>query len=239
MRIRPLAALAATLSLAAVPAAAHAEDVPPPTLSISGAGTVLVTPDVATLDVEVRSGSARRQTARSRANLRTQAVMAALAAQSVARTQITTTGLHLTRTQVSRRKVFYGATNTISVRLTDVRQVGPVIDAVTKAGADGVDGPQFAFSSPSAGRAEATRAALADARRRADDAAAAAGQRVTGVRSIVVDPGGDYDSASGGYAKGAADASAPARRPSTPTPVSAGRQEVTATVDVVYTIAPA
>jgi uncharacterized protein YggE len=238
MRIRPLAALAASLSLAAVPAAAHAEDVPEPTLSISGAGTVLVTPDVATLDVEVRSGSARRQTARSRANLRTQAVLAALAAQSVPRTQITTTGLSLTRTQVSRRKVFYGASNTISVRLVDVGRVGAVIDAVTKAGADSVDGPQLGFSNPSAGRAEATRAALADARRRADDAAAAAGQRVTGVRSIVVDPGGG-DPASGGYAKDSAQAAAPSRRPSTPTPVSAGRQEVTATVDVVYTIAPA
>lgn len=233
----PVTALAAVLTTAAllVPASALADDTTP-TLTIDGSGVAFVVPDVATLHVQVRSGSASRVTARSRANLRTRKVLAAIVALGVPRAQITTSGVTLSRTQVRKGKVFYGATNDLDVRLTDVAKVGPVEDAVTRAGADAVDGPSFTFSDPSAGRAEATRSALADARRRADDAAAAAGQKVTGVRSIVVDPdSGPQPYASGGSAK----ASAPSTAADTvATPVSAGRQEVDATVEVVFTMAP-
>lgn len=238
MRPRTLVTAAATvLALAATPAAAIAED--QATLALDGHGTAFVVPDVATLSVQVRSGSAVRVTARSRADARTRSVLAALAGQGVGRAAITTTGITLTRTQVARRKVFYSATNAIQVRLTDVAKVGPVTDAVTRAGADSVDGPSFELSDPSAGRAEATRNALADARRRADDGAAAAGQKVTGIRSIVIDPDSGPASASGGSSSAKASAPAPqAGAVPAPTPVSAGRQEVDATVEVVYTIAP-
>lgn len=235
MRSRTLAVAASVFALAATPSAALAAG-EPASLAINGQGTAFVTPDVATLSVEVRSGSASRQTARSRANVRTKRVLSALAAQGIPRGEITTTGIRLSRTQVTKKKIFYGASNSIEVRITDVKKVGPVADAVTKAGADSVDGPAFGFSDPTAGRPEATRAALADARRRADDAAAAVGQKVTGVRSIVIDPESGPVSASGGLGK----ASAPSRTTegAEPTQVSAGRQEVTATVEVIYTIAP-
>lgn len=242
MRSRTVAAVATTLTLVpaavAAPLAHAAEADTTPTLSIRGTGVTLVTPDVADVDLEVRSGSAQRETARSRANRRTRLVVAALAKQGIARSAITTTGVTLSRTQVRKGKVFYAARNAISVHFADVGKVGPAIDAVTAAGVDAVDGPTFGFSDPSAGRAEATRAAIADARRRADDAAAAAGQRITGVRTIVVDAGDEdpsvaYDKASGGTA-----ASAPAAA-GVPTTVSAGRREVTATVSVTYTMASA
>lgn len=234
MRPPALAAALAVLTLALGPAAARAAD--PPTLTIDGNGVAYVAPDLATLDIGVRSASASPVTARSRANARTRRVLAAITALGVPRTQVTTSGVSLTRTQVRKGLVRYGAANTIDVRITDVTKVGPVVDAVTRAGADSVDGPSFSFSDPSAGRAQATRNALADARRRADDAAAAVGQRVTGVQSIVIDPAtGPQPYATGGSAK----ASAPSADVATPTQVSPGRQEVDATVEVVYTIAPA
>ena len=70
----------------------------------------------------------------------------------------------------------------------------------------------------------------------ADDAAAATGQKVTGIRSIVVDPSSGPAPASGGVSKQAA---SPAADSGSTTPVSAGRQQVDATVEVVYTLAPA
>ncbi len=125
--------------------------------------------------------------------------------------------------------------NSANVRLTTIAKVGPVIDAVTRAGADAIDGPYFSFFDPSAGRGEATRLALADARRRADDAAAAVGQRVTGIRSIVIDPASGPASASGDEAA----AGAPAfTGPKEATVVNPGRQEVTSVVEVVFTLAP-
>ena len=68
------------------------------------------------------------------------------------------------------------------------RRSRALIDAVAAAGADAIGDPEFGFADPSAGRTLATRAALADARRRADDAAAVAGLRITGVRSVNLDP---------------------------------------------------
>jgi uncharacterized protein YggE len=235
MTTRSLSAAAiAALMLAGVPAAAHADDTP--TLTLNGAGVAFVVPDTATLSITARSGARTRTVARSRANTRTNAIVAALTKGGVARAEISTSGVRLSRT-VRTRRPFYLAENDIAVRVTDVAKLGALIDAATHAGADSIDGPEFAFSDPSAGRAEATRNALADARRRADSAAAAAGQKVTGVRAIVIDPAsGPAPYAAGGSAD---TVSAPSPKRSTPTRVSPGRQEVDATVQVVYTIGPA
>ncbi len=111
--------------------------------------------------------------------------------------------------------------------------VGGVIDAATRAGADSVSGPDFSFSNPSAGVVAATNAALADARRRGNAAAASLGYRVTGVQSVDLNPQSTVVSPvnAGGAAPGTT---------STPTPtnIHPGAEEVDATVAVVYTIAP-
>ena len=80
-----------------------------------------------------------------------------------------------------------------------------------------------------------TRAALVDARRRADDAAATQGVRITGVRSVVLAPaeissGGDDEETSSGAAGGTIRAQA-----DEPTRVSPGTQQFTERVRVVYT----
>ncbi len=235
MRFPTIAAACAAVSLALVPAAARAADAPA-TLAIDGTGVALVAPDVATMSIEVRATASTRQRARRHANQRTSHVLAALAAKGVSRGKITTTGVTLSRTKNRKHQTVYSARNGLDVRITDVAKVGPIVDAVTRAGADSIDGPSFQFSDPSAGRAQATRLALADARRRADDAAAAAGQRVTGIRSIVVDPDSGPVSAAGA----AASTKSPglAFTDPQPTQVSPGRQEVSATVEVVFTIEP-
>ncbi|HEY1540609.1 MAG TPA: SIMPL domain-containing protein [Solirubrobacteraceae bacterium] len=234
MRTPTIATACATLALALVPAAARADD--PATLAIDGNGVAFVTPDVATLSISVRSEAATRQRARRHANERTQRVLAAIAANGVPRDKVTTTGVTLSRSQTRKHHTVYDAANSIDVRVLDVAKVGPIIDAATRAGADAIDGPDFSFSDPSAGRAQATRAALADARRRADDAAAAVGEKVTGVRSIVIDPADAPEPvAAGALSKSAS----PATTDAAPTQVSPGRQEVDATVEVVYAIAPA
>jgi uncharacterized protein len=117
----------------------------------------------------------------------------------------------------------------------NIKIVGSVIDGATRAGASAVDGPTFSFSDPSAATRTATRAAIADARRRADDAAAAMGYRVAGVQSVHLDPQSQVEPFAG------AASAAPAARasPRTPTTVHRGTEEVDAEVEIVYTIAPA
>lgn len=102
----------------------------------------------------------------------------------------------------------------------------------TASGASSVSGPSFSFSDPSAGRIAATRAALADARRRADDAAAAIGYTVTGVQSVQLDPQSVPVFAGAPTSAGSSGAGVP-------TTVHPGTQEVDAQVQVVFTIAPA
>jgi uncharacterized protein YggE len=116
-----------------------------------------------------------------------------------------------------------------------VAALAGLIDAVASAGADAIGDPEFGFADPSAGRTLATRAALADARRRADDAAVVAGLRITGVRAVDLDPSSGFEGQSGSGASGGSDKSAP----DTPTTVSPGTQDSTERVRVVYTAAPA
>jgi uncharacterized protein YggE len=211
----------------------------PSTLSITGNGSVEIAPDVATLSIEVRSTSATATGARSKANARTNAVLAAITKLGIDRGAVQTSGISLSRSQVAATRhhpahKLYAASNDLTVRTTNVALVGPLVDAVTRAGADSVDGPDFSFGDPSAGQAAATRAALADARSRADDAAAAIGYKVLGVVSVAINP---QDSSIVAPQAAAAPALAALKAP-TPTPVDAGQQEVDATVDVVYLIAP-
>ena len=110
--------------------------------------------------------------------------------------------------------------------------LGRLIDAVADAGADDVFGPEFSFTDPSQGGVLATRAALADARRRADDAAAQLSPRITGIQSIDLNPiadefGGSDDSAGGGALEEGR------------TRVSPGRESFFSLVRVVYAVVPA
>jgi uncharacterized protein len=229
----PAPAAPATPAVPSPPAAV------PSTLSITGNGEVQIAPDVATLSIEVRSTGATATSARSKANARTDAVLLAITKLGVDRGSIQTSGISLSRGEVpaTRRHPahkLYSASNDLTVQTMKVSLVGPIVDAATAAGADSIDGPDFSFGDPSAGQAAATRAALADARSRADDAAAAIGYQVVGVQSVAIDPQNDVTPVAAGSL---AEAPAAAAKP-VPTPVDAGQQEVDATVDVVFLIAP-
>jgi len=164
-------------------------------------------------------------------------VVHAIRANGVSGSDIQTNGVEVSsavkRTRSGKRRI-WTASESFDVRVRDIKLVGAVIDGATRAGASSLDGPTYSFSDPSAGKIAATRAAIADARRRADDAAAAIGYRVTGVESIQLDPQSAGTAGSSGSAPVAATPTG-----TTPTSVHPGTQEVDVQVDVVYTIAPA
>jgi hypothetical protein len=235
-RLTPLIALVAASTAIALPSAASAADAvdTTPLLSVVGQGTAFVTPDTADVSASVTKTTTTSAPAREDVARRTTALLAALTALGIPRSDVTTTSVNLTReTQRKKPRLRFTASVTISVHLTDAAKAGPTLDALTAAGADNVDGPNFGFSNPSAGAAQAEAAALVDARSRADAAASAVGLRVVGVRAIDLDPGsgiGALPVASAGKGNSST-ASAP-----TPTPVDNGRQTVTASVAVVFTL---
>ncbi|UGS35443.1 SIMPL domain-containing protein [Capillimicrobium parvum] len=227
--------IAVALLALAVPGVAAAADATTPTLAVLGQGTAFATPDTANVEAAVARTATSREAARDDVARRTTALLAALQRLGVPRADIQTQSIAITRSTHKRRpRVRYTARAALSAHLTNVALVGPVFDALTAARADDVTGPSFGFSNPTAGLPEAEQAALADARARADAAAAAVGMRVIGVQSInldpssVVTPGVASDSASAGAAA-----------PKQPTPVETGRVEVSAAVAVVFLLGPA
>jgi uncharacterized protein YggE len=230
-----LLAVAAVLLLDlsfALPAAAQTADTTP-TIVADGLGTATLVPDIADFEVVVLRRAPTSSAARGAANRRIAAILRAVKARGVADADIQTTGLELTRERVGRRghrRVRYVAAQSLRIRARAVKQLGALLDAVANAGADQVRAPDFGFADPAQGRLLATRAALADARRRADDAAAQTGLRITGVRSVDLDPQTqpvvEPLSSAGGGESGAQ---------KSPTRVEPGTQDFEARVRVVYT----
>ena len=232
--------MAAAVSVATVVGAAAAaspapaqEVAEPQTLAAVGVGRVLVRPDVAEVYVSVRRTAPTARRARRNANRRVAAIRRAALALGVTAENVRTVSVSISRRHLRARRgrparTVYSAAADLTVTVRDVDRVGRVVDGLADAGGN-VYGPEFSISDPSQPQMEATRAALADARRRADDAAAQSGFRITGIRSIDLSPGfggfgGDQSEAAGGEFG---------------TRIQPGRQAVVATVRVVYTVAPA
>lgn len=229
-----LAAVVATSGLVAGPAAAQEA----PTLAARGDGRAFLVPDQAELYVAVERVRATSRAARASASRQVVRLQRALRRQGVAAADVRTSGISVSRERVRRRdrpaRVRYRAATQLEVLARDVRRLGALIDVLADAGADDIYGPDFSFSDPSQGVILATREALADARRRADDAAGRLGLRVTGVLSVDLDPavldlGGDDESGE----------AIVELRGDERTRVLPGRRAFSVTVRVVYALGPA
>ena len=237
MHVRTVAVVA-LVSLSVAPAAL-ADSSSPGTLTVAGQGSVMVVPDVASLSVSVTRSAATSAPALSAANRRVDAIVHAARGVGVPASGIQTESINTTCARIrvgpkGDKRLIRRCTASESLSITSTAAiVGRVVDAATRAGATTINGPDFSFADPSAGEIAAEKAAITDARRQADAAAAQLGDTVTGVQSISLNP------QSGVVAPVAAPGAPSATAaPSTPTTVHPGAQEVDATVAVVFTIAP-
>ena len=78
----------------------------------------------------------------------------------------------------------YRATNSVQVTVRDLDRVGAIVDAVTSAGANRVDGVTFAVENQEAPKNQARAQAMQNARAKADQLASLAGVHVVGIKSI-------------------------------------------------------
>jgi uncharacterized protein len=238
--MRALLVVFAALVLAAPAQAQAAPD--PTTLSVTGRATVQVTPDLATVGVEVRRAGLTGEAARSSVDRRTNQILSGLARLGITRTEVQTSGITLQeqrlkpRRKGGRARVRFVALNDLTVRTKRLAALSGLFGVVTRAGATDVSGPDFSVEDRTPGRATATTAAVADARRRAEAAAAALGLRVTGVRSVVLDPESRSDGVAVEPTSATGSPSGSEKTP--PTPVRPGTEDVDATVSVVFLLAP-
>ena len=127
----------------------------------------------------------------------------------------------------------YEASTTLAVKVTDMEIVGEVIDKAFAAGANTLNGISFSASDTDAARDEALRAAVAEARGRAEVLAEASGLKITGIELISDGNVFSYDNRVGNFSakrmdEAAADTGAG-------TVVQAAKLIVSATVSITFT----
>jgi uncharacterized protein YggE len=171
-------AIATITALISVPAQA---DVPPPTISVTGEATISAPPDLAQIEAGVTTDAKTAREASDTNNAVMGKVLLALKSAGIAEKDYQTSRLSLqpqyTNQNRSGPNVLsgYRATNRVAVKLRDVNKIAGVIDAVTAAGANDIGGINFMVSNASKLLDDARTDAIADARRKAEIYAKAAG----------------------------------------------------------------
>ena len=168
------------------------------TLSVTGSGTVLVESDLAIVTVGVQETSKDVLEAQSTVNEKIAAIKQALLDAGVEESEINTDSINIyanydysDNTEVI---VGYTARNSLSVRTTDMDNVGSLIDAAFVAGANTLDNVQFTVLDDTQAREQALTMAVEDARRKADVLASAAGLQVASIERISEGGVSVYDS---------------------------------------------
>jgi uncharacterized protein YggE len=232
-----LLALAAALMIAA-PAATRAAEVAPPAISVTGESTVSVAPDLAEVEGGVTTQAKTAREASDGTNKAMAAVLAALKGAGIADADIRTSRLSLQPQMAPARAgdtppavVGYRASNHIAVRVHDITKVASTLDALLAAGANDIGGVNFMISNASKWLDEARPKAIADARRKAEIYAKAAGVTLGAPLSI------NEESASGPIMPRSF-AAAPMMA-AAPTPIAAGDETLTVRISVSYEIKPA
>jgi len=179
--MKHLAHLAAALTLLTAPALAEtalAESAPPAAISVTGEATVSVAPDQAEIDGGVTSEAKTAREASEANNAAMGKVLLALKGAGIAEKDFQTSRLSLQPQSAPNRSsaiAGYRASNRVTVRLRDVAKLAGVIDTMVGAGANDIGGISFTVSNASKLLDEAREQAVADARRKAEIYAKAAG----------------------------------------------------------------
>lgn len=177
--------LAAVLSLNVLPALAQAPSAPPArTLSVDGSAEMHIAPDTALVTTGVTTEGDTAAAALVANSAALAKVIAAIRAFGVEPKDLQTSTLSLTPryyrpekpTAADRPRIIgYTASNEVTARVHDLDKLGDLLDKVTLAGANRIDGIAFAVANQEGLLDEARRKAVADAKRKADLYAAAGG----------------------------------------------------------------
>ena len=230
--MRKLTALILALMVLAVSAAALADT----EITVSGEGNILVSADTAVVNIGVNIRDRNALKAQQRANEVIAAVRKVLTDNGIASEDINTGYVELFTiydydySSGSDAVSMYTANSMLAIQLKDMTQVGKVIDLAFGAGANSLNGVSFSASDTDAARKEALKAAVEQARVKAEVLAEAAGLKIIGIEAI--NEGGTYSFDSGlnnFRSKGMADEAAVAE-----TVVQAAKIQVNSTVNITF-----
>ncbi|MDT8898457.1 SIMPL domain-containing protein [Thermanaerothrix sp. 4228-RoL] len=172
-----------------VPAASTPEQLR--TLNVGGNGKVYVVPDLAYIYVGVRTEAEDVASALSKNNEQAQAIVNLLKERGVAEKDIQTSAFNVYPQQnigpdgeVLGTK--FVVENTVFITARDLSQLGSLLDAVVRVGANTIYGISFDVADRAKAEAEARRLAVEDAKARAQELAAAVGVTLGEVQNVSV-----------------------------------------------------
>lgn len=225
--------LLATLLIAAPLAVSNAAE-SQRTISVQGSGVAYGKPDIATASAGIESRGNTPEDALAANTKAMTAIMAAIKRHGIAERDIETSQFSVNPVyaqQPGPRGTMtiegYQVTNQVTVRVRDMDKLGGLLSSLVSAGANRLNGVSFDIAESAKLQDEARKAAMADAKKRADLFAAAAGVTVKRVLSI---------SEGGNFAPPQPMAMRAMKAGADSVPVAGGEQSVSANVSVVYEI---
>lgn len=190
--------LAAMLPAALVAAPAQAQpayELPPARIVVSGDGIVNAAPDYASITIGVTTNGANAKAATNGNSQLMTAVQAALRGAGIEQKDIQTARFSVqpvyapAQANAPPKLSGFSVTNEVAVTVRQIDRVGDILDGAVAVGANDIGGVQFLLWDPSKTLDPARTAAVADARRKAELYARAAGLVLGNVVWITEDQG--------------------------------------------------
>ncbi len=209
------------------------------TLEVSAQSNINAPPDMATISSGVVTNALTADAAMQENAKKMNAVFAAVKAAGVAEKDMQTSGINLypqydyKQNNEQPRITGYQANNNVSVILRDLKNVGPVLDALVKEGSNQLNGPTFGIENQDEFLDKARAEAVKKARKRAEIYASAAGMTVKRIIAISESTGYNQPPVYPMMKAMAMDGGARAE-----TPVASGEVGMSVTVNVKFELTP-
>ena len=176
-------------------------------ITVTGTGETRVSADTAVISLGVSARDKDVLKAQQKVNETIAAIRKALAEQGVKEENINTDFMNIYAlydySNDQEQLAAYNANSTLAIRVTDMENVGKLIDAAFAAGANTLNGISFSASDTEAAKAESMRTAVEDAKTKAEILAEAAGLKITSIETITENGVYSYENSIGNvYAKG-------------------------------------
>jgi uncharacterized protein YggE len=162
-------------------------------LVVVGHGKVLADPDQAAVELGVTKRAHTARTAQEQVNQTVQLIISALSDLKIEEKDIRTSRVQLhpvynsgsRQNPATREIVAYEATYSLSIQVSDLNQVGTVIDLALEAGANQLRGVRYELREESQFRQQALEKAIQDASAKAEVLAKAAGVQIVRIIEIL------------------------------------------------------
>lgn len=243
MKLMTIAVAVVGLMVVTAPASSMAANaangILPASITVVGQGKVYAKPDQANIQMGVSTEDATAAKALEQNNVAMSSLMQTLKAAGVEDKDVQTSNFSIYHnyrsvepsgsSAVKNRTTQYRVNNDVRVKVRNVANLGKLLDAVVKSGANNVNGVSFSFVNPEALTDEARKLAVADAQRKAKIYATAAGVSLGGLLYLDETVNNPYRAMN--FRGGVMGDS------SSNVPITTGEQEVSVGLNVVYTIA--